>query len=96
MAKYLCINVFRDKVANRYVQPGELVDINGGRDEEQRLIAANCIRPLPEGPRQAPPAPPQRESPQGPTETPAVETAAVEAPEKQARTGRPRGRRRRS
>lgn len=96
MAKYLCINVFRDKVEGRYVQPGEHVDINGGRDEEQRLMAANCIRPLPEGPRPAPVAPAERKVLQGPADIPAVETAAVEAPERQARTGRPRGRKRRS
>ncbi len=92
MAKYLCINVFRDKVEGRYVQPGEHVDINGGRDEEQRLIAANCIRPLPEGPRPAPAPLAGREAPQGPADIPAVETAAVEAPERQASAGRRRAR----
>lgn len=90
--KYQCINIFRDRVGDRYVQPGEIVDISS-REEVARLIMANCIRPMPEGPRQVPPAPPQSEAPQGPATIPAVETAAVEVPEHQAQTGRKRGRR---
>lgn len=93
--KYLCINIFRDQVNNRYVQPGEIVDVFS-RDDAARLTLANCIRPMPEGPRQAPPAPPQREAPQGPVEIPAVETAAVEVPEQAAHTGRKRGRRKKT
>lgn len=89
--KVLCINIFRDKAAERYVQKGEIIDIDGN-DEIARLTAANCIRPLPEGPRPSPPAPPQSEAPQGPAKEPAVETAAVDTPERQAHTRRPRGR----
>lgn len=94
--KFVCINVFRDKSRDCYATPGEVVNVEG-EAEISRLIAANCIRPMPEGPRQAAPAsPPQREMPQGAENGPVVETAAVEVPERQARVGRPRGRKRKA
>lgn len=88
--RFQCINTFRDRSRGRYVNPGESVEIDS-QAEIQRLTLANCIRPLPEGPRRTPSTPPA-DPPQGPAVTPEVETASVEIPEREAQTGRRRGR----